>query len=200
MRWKRTRLSTPIRLAIKRPAKGGPQSLAPNGSRTHVSSLEGWGNSRYTTGAIVLVACATQEQGCVRLPSVPLKPTEPPAYDRRDSASRLRDPGTRLRSFGGHTQMPPYDRRDCRTWLPPRIAQDPCQDSQYAVAMSRQVGRRGRRTRCPPRPARFQRRWPSMPTTTILAAMLFPDFSMASSTMRRRPEQQGTSMMATVIE
>ena len=24
---------------------------APNGSRTHVSSLEGWGNSRYTTGA-----------------------------------------------------------------------------------------------------------------------------------------------------
>ena len=54
VRWKRTRLSPPIRPKMKKPAKGGLHVSAPNGSRTHVSSLEGWGNSRYTTGAIVV--------------------------------------------------------------------------------------------------------------------------------------------------
>ena len=54
VRWKRTRLSPPIRPKMKKPAKSGLHVSAPNGSRTHVSSLEGWGNSRYTTGAIVV--------------------------------------------------------------------------------------------------------------------------------------------------
>ena len=46
--------------AVRMQVKDGAESVyktgdsfyeAPNGSRTHVSSLEGWGNSRYTTGA-----------------------------------------------------------------------------------------------------------------------------------------------------
>ncbi len=36
---------------LEQQATGSLCPKAPNGSRTHVSSLEGWGNSRYTTGA-----------------------------------------------------------------------------------------------------------------------------------------------------
>ena len=42
-----------VRVADQKPEKDLLLHIfsAPNGSRTHVSSLEGWGNSRYTTGA-----------------------------------------------------------------------------------------------------------------------------------------------------